>query len=78
MGQWFLPLVTDQVVEAKGEPVLEQGQAARVGPAFRIIRPGLQLCAEDLLVALLQQPDGFLPGLVLGEEVETRLKRPWR
>ena len=78
VGQGLLPLVADQIKESKGEPLLEQGQAAWAGPGCEICGPGLQLRAEDLLIAMLQQPGGFLPGFVLREEVETRLKSPWR
>ena len=53
MGQGLLPLVADQIKEPKGEPLLEQGKGARAGPGCGICGPGLQLCAEDLLVALL-------------------------
>jgi hypothetical protein len=34
-GQWLLPLVADQIKESKGEPLREQGQAARAGPPQR-------------------------------------------
>jgi len=78
VGQWFLALVADQVKELKGEPLLKQTQAARAGPGRGICGPALQLCAEDLLIALRQQLDGFFPGVVGGEQVETRLKAPWR
>jgi len=78
VGQCFLPMVADQVIEPKGEPLLQQGQAPRTWPGFRISRPGLQLRAEDLRIALLQQLNGVLPALVEGEEVETRLKGPRR
>ena len=78
MGQWFLALVADQIKEAKGEPLLKQTQAARAGPGRGICGPGLQFCAEDLLIALRQKLNGFFPGVVGGEQVEARLKAPWR
>jgi len=78
VGQRFLALVADQVKELKGKPLLKKGQAARAGPGCGICGPALQLCAEDLLIALLQQLDGFLPTRVGREKVEARLKGSWR
>ena len=78
VGQGQMPLVADQIKESNGEPLPEQGQGAWAGQGCGICELGLQLCAEDLLVAQLHQPDGFLPALVGGEKVETRLKGPWR
>ena len=78
MAQWFLALVADQIKELKGKPLLKQGQVARAGPVRRICGPALQLCAEDLLIALRQQLDGLLPAVVGREQVEARLKAPWR